>query len=910
MNKLLLLCSVFIATNINLNAQGQDFTKDWTDYNKNGKKDIYEDDTQPVEKRLVDLVSQMTLEEMVHQMRSWTYLNVDTWDPDSMPLGLIGHIAHNVQAEAATKRINKAQKKQITETRLGIPILFFEEALHGLKTEKATSFPQAICLASTWNLDLMKEVSKAIAVETKTRGVRQVLSPVVDLARDPRWGRSQETYGEDPFLASKMAVAFCKSFEDMGVVTTPKHFVANSGDGGRDSWAQYYSERYLNELYFKPYKACIQKAGSRCIMPSYNTLNGIPCLSDPWLLTKKARDEWGFTGFYGSDFNGVSNIKSLHHITDNETEIAKLCVNAGMDVEWPKALVYGEPLMEAIEKGWITKETIMQTAARILRVKFEIGLFEHPYGEVKRAVATNDCDAHRALALEAARQGIVLMKNNLNTLPLQRNKIDTILLIGHDAREVDLGNYSGKGMKKVSLYEALETKYPEIELLYHPGVASSPTHYSLIPSGIFTNGAEKGLKAEIYDNHNFEGEPFISKTLKNLYFRSNGGVWGAPAEGRKWNSTAMRIYGEFTPADSFNANLAIEATGALCVYVNGEPVVNNMGTKGKKDGFFDDAVGQIGVISDLGNPYYLSDFLFEKGKKYEVLIEYMHPNVSHLQMTVNWDQKLGLEEDLLAISELAKRADVVLAVPDGIIEGEFKDRSSVLYPPEEEMMMHALAETGVPVVAVLVNGAAMAISNWDRNIPAILETWYSGEESGNAIAEVLFGETNPSGKIPVTFPQTDGQLPLTYDYRPVGRRTGFQDPLKGKPQYPFGHGLSYTTFEYSDVKLSTSKVMQGKSVTVYCKITNTGTMAGYETVQVYIRDLYSSVVRPIKELKGFQKVYLKPGVSTQVAIRLSPSELSLWNKDMEFVMEPGTVEVYVGSSSEDIRLRDEFEIIE
>ena len=885
-------------------------SSEWIDFNKNGSKDIYEDPARPIEERLDNLVQQMTFDEMLYQLRSWTYLDVDNWNPEELQLGHLGHIAHNASAEPATQKVNLAQKKQIGQTRLGIPLIIFEEALHGLKTVKATSFPQAICLASTWNVDLMSEVSSAIALETKTRGIKQVLSPVVDLGRDPRWGRTQETYGEDPYLASEMAVAFCKSFESNGIITTPKHFVANWGDGGRDSWAMYISERGLRELWFKPYKACVQRAGSRSIMPAYHTFDGVPCSMNEWLLTDIARDDWGFKGFFGTDFNALVQAEELHHVVKDGVDNAAKAINAGLDVEWPKALYYGEPLEKAIEQGLVSEERVKEIARRILRIKFEIGLFDDPYGDVDMAIKTNDSDAHRALARKAAQEGIVLLKNHNHTLPLNENKTKTMLVVGRPAQDVDLGNYSGTDMKKVSLMEALKERYPNIAIKFHPGVESSPTPFSNVSGQLFKSGSQSGIEVKVFDNPDFKGKPYVHKTEKRpVFLRSHGGAWGSPTPNTRWNNKSLIMSGTFTPDKSFSAQLKAEATGQFRLFINDVEVLNNLGSKGKKDGFFDDAVGQIGVITDLGNPSYTSEYSFEDGKAYQFRIKYIHPDVPHMQMSLTWDQNYGFEKDMAELQQLAKEVDVILALPDGIVEGEFKDRSSICYPEAEEQMIKLLAESGKPTVLIMVNGAAMAISSWEQKVPAIIEQWYAGEETGNALTDILFGEVNPSGKLPVTFPQTDGQVPLTYDYRPVGRSTGFQDPLGGKPQYPFGHGLSYTSFKYDNIRLSQKELAKGQSLIVTADITNTGKVAGAEVVQLYLHDEIASVARPVKELKGFVKVSLDAGETKTISIELTPEELSMWDKDMNYVMEPDKVSAWLGASSEDISLTESCDIL-
>ncbi|RMD74299.1 MAG: glycoside hydrolase family 3 protein, partial [Lentisphaerae bacterium] len=426
------------------------------------RDDRYRNRNLPIDQRVEILLKQMSLEEKLGQMQCCGAAEVDKALKEGKDLLFGNVIPHYLRrykdpAEMAAK-CNEVQKLVTGKQRLGIPLLFHDEALHGLLVNNSASYPQAIALAATWNPQLVSRVAAAIAEETRARGIRQVLSPVVNIVRDVRWGRVEETYGEDPYLTSRLGVAFCREFERRGVITTPKHYIANVGDGGRDSNIVHFSERLLREIYFPAFHACIREGGARSIMAAYNAVDGIPCSANDWLLTEILRKEWGFRGIVVSDYGSVKGIMSKHHTAANPVEAAAQAVEAGLDIEFPKSEIFRNGLRKAVTSGRLPVRLIDQAVRRILRVKFEIGLFDEPFADPQKAKALADCPAHRALAREACRQSIVLLKNRNRILPLDRKKIRKVALLGPRAREIYLGGYSGRGTRKVTIEEGIRAK--------------------------------------------------------------------------------------------------------------------------------------------------------------------------------------------------------------------------------------------------------------------------------------------------------------------------------------------------------------------------------------------------------------------------------------------------------------------
>ncbi|MDZ7261936.1 MAG: glycoside hydrolase family 3 C-terminal domain-containing protein, partial [candidate division KSB1 bacterium] len=701
-----------------------------------------------------------------------------------------------------------------------------------------------------------------------------------------RWGRVEETYGEDPYLTARMGVAFCKSFEQNGVITTPKHYSANVGDGGRDSNPVHFSERLLREIYFPGFKACFQEGGATSVMAAYNSLDGLPCSASKWLLTDILRNEWGFKGFVVSDYGSVAGIFNMHHTAATEKEAAKQALEAGLDVELPHIYIYGKPLLQAIKEGLISEATLDQSVKRVLTAKFKLGLFENPYADPDYAAKVNDSPEHRQLALQAAREAIVLLKNEDHTLPLKKD-LKALAVIGPLAKTVRLGGYSGYGMKTVSVLEGIKSKVsPQTQIYFEKGGMSGETMFPpipgeyLIPAG--ANKGEHGLKAEYFANKDLAGEPTLVRIDKQIHFD-----WeqGSPDSAIPPDRFSVRWTGKLLAPVSGLCKLSVSTDDGVRLYIDG---------KLRLDRWYD-----RGISSDV------ITLKLEKGQQYDLRMEFYENSWSAFA-SLGWD--LMKEEDAVQKAVAAAEKAEAVVVVAGVMEGEGRDRANLNLSSSQEELITAVAQTGKPTIVVLITGSAVTMSNWIEAVPAVVEAWYPGEEGGNAIAEVLFGDYNPGGKLPITFPLSVAQVPLYYNTKPTGRGYDYVD-LSGRPLFPFGHGLSYTKFEYSNLKISPEKIKPGENVRVQLDIQNVGAYKGDEVVQLYLHDVVGSVARPLKELKGFQRVTLAPKEKKTISFELTPEHLSMYDINMNWVVEPGVFEVMIGSSSEDIRLKSSFEVL-
>ena len=696
----------------------------------------YQDTKLTIDRRVEDLVARMTPEEKFRQL--FMVPGDPASDRDVWKDGIFGlQVRGDDSARQAAERLNAIQKFFVEGTRLGIPIVPFEEALHGLVSPGAIAFPQAIGLAATWDVDLMAGVADAIAAETRSRGIRQILSPVVNIARDVRWGRVEETYGEDPWLASRLAVAFVRAFEKRGVIATPKHFVANVGAGGRDSYPIADGERYLREIDFPPFLAALSEGGARSIMTAYNSWDGIPCSAHPRLLTEILKGEWAFRGFVISDACSVGGSFSLHLTSDSYDESGRQAWESGLDVIFQTEIGHAGLFREAITAGRVGPARVDDAVRRVLRAKMELGLFEDPYVDPSEAERVNGSPEHRALARRAARDSVVLLKNESGVLPFAEHGPRSIAVIGPDAVEARLGGYSGPGVRKITLLDAVRER--------------------------------------------------------------------------------------------------AAAAGATVRYAAG---------CGRKDG----AAGKI-------------------------------------------DESV----------RIARASDLAI-VAAGIEEGEARDRSDIRLPGRQAEMIARVAATGTPTVVVIYGGSAVAMSEWIEAADAVVMAWYPGEEGGAAVADVLWGDADPSGRLPITFPLAVGQLPLVYNHYPTGRFDGYLD-LPGDPLFPFGFGLSYTEFAYSGLNVEPAAMGPDGTARVSCTVTNSGARSGAEVVQLYVHDRLASVVRPVLELKGFRRLVLEPDASATVSFDLGPEELALLDAKLRKIVEPGEFEILVGRSSRDIRLK-------
>ncbi len=745
----------------------------------------YKNPRLPIKERIDDLLERMTLPEKVAQLYCFGRVIEMTgilFDedrnllPDKMAelfangVGQIGRPAQRTAPRHTAQITNTIQKFLVEETRLGIPALFNEEGLHGLMATGSTSFPQAIAIASTWNPDLVSEIFTVVAKETRARGSNYVYTPVLDLARDPRWGRVEETFGEDPYLVTQMGVAAIKGLQGAGdtidgehVIACAKHFaVHGQPEGGQNAAPGNISERTIREEFLPPFKAAVQEAGVGAVMASYNEIDGIPAHINHWLLQTVLRDEWGYQGFVTSDGFGVPQIIRLHHITHSIEEAARLCLEAGVDCEVPLGVCY-PTLVEQAEAGAVSMETIDRAVSRILRAKFLLGLLdgETPHVDPDEAERVTNCDEHRALALKAAQQAIILLKNDSATLPLDARSLKSIAVIGPNAADLHLGGYTEDPQRGSSVLDGIQQKV----------------------GGLLSVRYAEGC-------------------------RITSGVQGYAA----WHQDEVNLSdpAEDTPRIAEAVRLAQESDVVILVLGSNEGIC--------REGW--------------------------------------------------WFDHLG-------------------------------DRDNLDLPGRQNELVEAILATGTPAIAVLINGGPLTVNALAENIPAILECWYLGQETGIAVADVLFGDVNPSGKLPVTFPRSVGQIPCYYNHKPSAKR-GYQF-ADNSPLFPFGWGMSYTTFEYSKLRLSADKIKPDDSVDVEVDVTNIGNRPGDEVVQLYIHDEVATVTRPVKALKDFCRISLQPGETKTVRFTLTPDKLTLLNQQMLWQVEPGRFEVMVGGNSVDVK---------
>ena len=832
----------------------------------------YRNATLPIEARVGDLLGRMTLEEKFWQL----FMIPGSLDDSTHDYS---HGAFGLQISTSTggarghaERINAIQRYFVERSRLRIPIIAFEEALHGLAREGATVFPQAIALAATWDTGLMDRVALASARETGSRGIRQVLSPVVNLATDVRWGRVEETYGEDPFLAARMAAAFVAPFERSGIITTPKHFVANVGEGGRDSYPIDLSPRLLEELHFPPFRSALM-AGARSVMTAYNSVDGSPASQNRVLLDSVLKGAWGFKGFVISDAAATGGAIVLHHTEASTATAARHALESGLDVIFQSSWEQHRSWLTAFRNSTISDSVINKAVARVLRAKFELGLFERPYATPDSAAHWNGHAEHRALAREAARASLVLLRNEGQVLPLG-SRYRSIAVIGTDAVEARLGGYSGPGIRPVSILDGIrERAGTGATVGYAPGPGRFATMPVPVPAG------QLALRAEYFDNITFAGAPRVSRTDSMVDFRW---TFNAPARGIPTDWYSVRWTGTLSLPPGLSRRIGVEGTDGYRLWLDGTLLIDNW----KKQSY-----GTRMVEAPL-----------PAGSRHDIRLEYFE-TTGNARVRLVWDGDAP-DPGSAAIDSavaLARGSDVAVVVA-GIEEGEFRDRARLSLPGRQEDLIRVVAATGRPVVVVLVGGSAITMSGWLDAVDGVLLAWYPGEQGGHAVADVLFGDANPAGRLPVTFPMAEGQLPLSYNHKPTGRGDDYLD-LSGQPLFPFGFGLSYATFVYADLRITPGEIGPAARAEVRLRVRNTGTRPGDEVVQLYLRDVLASVARPVLMLAGFQRIHLGPGEEREVSFALGPEQLRMLDADMRWVVEPGTFRVLVGGSSRDIRLR-------
>lgn len=823
----------------------------------------YLDHTLPMARRVDDLISRMTLEEKISQM---------------------GHSAQAIP-------------------RLQIPEYnWWNECLHGVaRAGTATVFPQAIALAATWNTDLMRQIAEVTSTEARAKhheyarqGDRDIYkgltfwSPNINIFRDPRWGRGQETYGEDPYLTSRMGVAFVKGLQGddpkyFKVIATPKHYAVHSGpEPERHTFDAVTNNRDLYDTYLPAFEACIKEAGAFSVMCAYNRYMGEACCGSPRLLQKILRENWGFQGYVVSDCGAIADIFEHHKISKTGAEAAALAVKSGTDLNCGS--VYQSALREAVQQKLLPEEEINTAVRRLFMARFKLGMFDPPelvkYAGIPFEV--NDSPEHRQLSLRAAQESIVLLKNENNLLPLKQD-LKRIAVIGPTANSylMLLGNYHGTPSRYVTPLRGIQNKAGRTtEVVYANGcdlIEEDKIIHNLSSENL-SAGGKPGLQAEYFRSTNLEGEPFFTKIdpIDNANW-----IYGTRLPNlRKEPKFSIRWSGEFTAPETGDYKFTVTGDDGYRLFLDGKAVIENW--------------AEHDAAASKSNRLHL-----EKGKAYPLRLEFFH-NSGRPQLFVQWEL-LNFDYFNQAI-ELAKRAEVVIFA-GGItaqLEGEemrvdyegFRggDRTSLDLPNVQERLLKALHATGTPVVLVLSSGSALAVNWANENILAIIQLWYPGQEGGTALADVLFGDYNPAGRLPVTFYKSVEQLPPFADYNMKGRTYRY---FEGEPLFPFGYGLSYTKFEYRNLSLP-DEIKAGETAKVSVEVHNTGKWAGDEVVQLYVKDLTASVPVPLRALQGFKRIHLKPGETQVVKFVLQPRQLARIDEKNQFVVEPGGFEIAVG----------------
>ncbi len=835
----------------------------------------------PVEVRVQDLLRRMTREEKFWQLYMAPGELGDGRSDFSR--GMFGvQVRTRDTADAAfahATRINAVQRAMVEGTRLGIPMLPFEEGLHGLLAGGATVFPQAIGLAATWDTMLVAAVAGAIGREARSRGIRDLLSPVVNLATDARWGRVEETWGEDPWLTSRMGVAFVGPIERAGVVTTPKHLVANVGDGGRDSYPIHLDARTLDEVHFPPFQAAFSDGGARAVMTAYNSVGGVPATQNRWLLRDKLRREWGFSGVAISDASATGGSTVLHYTEPSTVAAAAHAWTAGLDVVFQGGPGEWGPYREAVVRGLVPEATLNAAVARVLRLKFQLGLFERPYANPDSARHWSGHEAHRSLALAAARKSLVLLRNRDGGLPLAATT-RRIAVVGVDAAVARFGGYSGSPVRHTTILDGIRARAgASATVRFEPGPGRASDGVVTVPAAALSAGGLPGLEATYHAAAALDGAPALERRDSLVDF---SWTLSSPGRGIPLDAYAARWTGEIHFPDGAT-RLGVESNDGVRLWVDEQLVL--------------DRWGKASAGTHLGSS------TFGPGRR-RIRLEFRE-TVGNGRVRLVWTAGAPNDADLAiaAAAGAAARSDVAIVVA-GIEEGEFRDRASLALPGRQEQLINAVSATGTPTVVVLVGGSAITMSRWIDKVAAVVHAWYPGQEGGTAVAEVLWGDVNPAGRLPLTFPLAEGQLPLTYNHRPTGRGDRYLD-LPGEPLFPFGFGLSYSSFAYADLAIDAAP--RG-SVIVRCRVTNTGKLPGDEVVQLYLRDVLATTVRPVQQLAGFQRVHIAPGASTTVTFRIERAQLRILDTASRWVVEPGTFRVMVGASARDIRLHGSFRI--
>jgi beta-glucosidase len=782
-------------------------------------------------------------------------------------------------------RANDIQRHFIENTRLGIPIIFFDEGLHGLVRAQATSFPQAIALAATFDPLLVQSAAVQIAREARLIGIRQVLSPVLNLASDVRWGRTEETFGEDPYLASQMGLAFVRPLEAAGVVCTPKHFAVNVGAGGRDSYPIGLSERNLYMSHYRPFLSAFHEGKARSVMSAYNSFDGSACSASEKLLNETLKTDWGFRGFVISDANAVGGELVLHRTASTYNESGKHALSAGLDVIFQTDCAHFQLFEPSLLGQEVAQARIDSAVARVLRVKFELGLFEQPYLAVpkEKEISKLLVDGFQ-LAQTCAEQSMVLLKNETDEkgksiLPLAKDS--KIILLGEAAAVVKLGGYSGKGFQNVSIKEGLEGAFgvknvsyyalPEKPWVSNEVVLETKNKWFEIPNGFYAN---------YFNNPTLSGTPVLNRTENQIDYHWT--LYG-PSELTGNGFYAARWETQLIGKQNTSIELGLAGNDGFRLYLNDTLRIDQW----EKQGFH-----QRKIAIDV-----------KEGQQYQLRIEFREPQ-GNGRIKLFVEEPSSIDSQTYLEIENVLDSDVAIVVVD-YPEGEFQDRSTLALAPAQVTLIKELKACGIPVVVVIVGGSAVTMTDWQDDASAILYNWYSGEAGGLALANILFGKVNPSGKLPFTIPQHEGQLPLSYWHEATGRGDDYVNG-SGEPLYPFGYGLSYTQFEYSQFNMDqkTFSLPSGKDTLEFSfLLQNAGQYSGAEAIQFYVKPIYSKETLPVQYLIDTKKVALKKGETMGfISYKIPLSKLGIPTGPGSDAY-PTSFYLQIGSSSKDIRLQ-------
>ena len=852
----------------------------------------YRDAALPLEERLDDLISRMTLEELVLQTDQYgthDLISEGVVDENKLHETFRGMSVGSIQVRPMSARIsNTLQRYAVEKTRLGIPFLFTEESLHGVSFEGSTCFPQQIGLAATFEPALGRAMGRAMATEARSRGVHETLSPVMDLGRDPRWGRTEESYGEDTYLSAQFAreTVLGLQGDDLSapdaVASEPKHYTAYGSPVAGLNCAPCSMSRHEVFSDAQPvFEAAIKDAGAMNVMCSYTAVGHTPVSMDHELLTEVLRDQWGMRGFVRSDMTAVSRLWDWFFITENEEEAIRLGMEAGVDLQlfdFPHE-TWQNGIKTLVESGRMDRAVLEQAARRVLRVKMMLGLFEKPYGDESLEEQVLKCPAHVDLAQEIAEKSIVLLKNEDNILPLSK-ELKTVAVIGPCADRAMLGDYVEPTMTGVTVLEGLKALLPDTEFIHQPGCSFLADRPDAFPYGMLLDEEGKpGITARYYNSLTPEGEAVFTRTEGRIDHN-----WSILKPNAAVSDDRFSVCwtGTMVCPETVDGWLGLCSEDDMRLYIDGQLLIDGWGQRKSADK--------------------LVPFRFEEGVRHTVRIEFTNSKRG-TRVIFGWKKQL---EDFSAAVEAAKNAEVaILCVGEsGELSGENFDRISLDLPFSQLPLVKAIHATGTPVVLVMQSGRPVSCTWEDEHLPAILQCWFPGQMGGHAVAKTLFGDIAPSGRLPVTFPRHVGQVPCHYTRRPGGGRKYVE--MSWLPLYPFGYGLSYTDFEYRRLELDKAEIAPGDVIRAKVTVANTGKQAGTAVPQLYIRDWVSSTVKPLIALAAFTRVDLEPGEEKTVELVVDERAMRTLDRSFQWHVEPGRFTLYLGEHSAKMHLEQDF----